>query len=533
MFYFPDTHFFLHFKHPQDIPWTEVTNCDHINLIVGRTVQKELEKHKYEQRGRPQDRARSYAAKLAQIAIDEEPITLREKMPRVLLDFRATWPAGWVMPGELDPSWGDDMLVADVLAWQADNQAAQVAILTSDPGLIAKAKSFNIAVVVLAGHGWELPSEKTTSEKELEKLRRENADLKRIGPAITCSFFEDEAEIEQVALPFVCYPPLSSDHIYALLAEARTRHHRHSDFSVPQEPTPSPGFDLSRLAQPHEWRAPSQDEIDKYFERYEAWLNELAAFLRETPPKMNQRSVSIDLQLVLQNSGNEPAEGVQLTIETVGGFLLTYLGDNDDDDNKEDQKPPPKPNRFRTPPTPPRPTKVYKSSSRPATATSLSATSRQLEDYRRLMGHPGVASSLSEMDRLSNLVRGYDISAIDRITNSPYSTFEMARPFLDEHVIRPHIPTPKDSHAFYWCETPRRKAVDRWQLVCEEFRHRMDPKVFDLRITGEVEEIQSRNGTIRVRLYSRKLRQPFEKIFPIRLERNDADTFQMMKDLLP
>jgi len=111
MFFFPDTHFFLHFKHAQELPWSDVTEADPIHLIVGRAVQKEIEKHKYELRGRPQDRARDYAAKLAKVALNDQSVTLRDKKPRVFLDYRVSRPAGWSVPAELDPSWGDDMLV--------------------------------------------------------------------------------------------------------------------------------------------------------------------------------------------------------------------------------------------------------------------------------------------------------------------------------------------------------------------------------------------------------------------------------------
>jgi PIN domain len=139
MHLFPDTHFFLHFKHAQELPWSDVTAADPIVLVVGRTVQKEIEKHKHEKRGRVQDRAREYSSKLATIALQPSPIEIRANAPKVMLDFSPGHPKGWSNPADLNAGWADDMMVADALAFQHDNPAANVAILTGDPGLIATA----------------------------------------------------------------------------------------------------------------------------------------------------------------------------------------------------------------------------------------------------------------------------------------------------------------------------------------------------------------------------------------------------------
>ena len=102
MIIFPDTQFFLHFKDAWDIPWCEKIQADPITLLVCKTVQKEIEKHKNEQRGRPQDRARKYATRLAQVVVDDAPLVLRENGPRVLLDFKSANPQNWSRPKTLD-----------------------------------------------------------------------------------------------------------------------------------------------------------------------------------------------------------------------------------------------------------------------------------------------------------------------------------------------------------------------------------------------------------------------------------------------
>ena len=433
--------------------------------------------------------------------------------------------------------------MADVLAFREANPGAELAVLTADPGLIAKAKSFDIPVVTLAGRNWEQPPEKTIAEREVEKLRRENEELRRIGPAIACSVFRGDQEIEAVRLEMVHNPPLTADQIDALLTEVRARNPRVTDFSAPSDPPPSRsgpsiGFDLSRLEGPYEWRLPTQEEIDAYAQRYDSWFKDLTIFIRETPAKLDQTWVSLDLQLVLQNSGNEPAQATRLTIETVGGFLLTDLNDEDHDKAQPDFRAPATPGRFRSPPPFPRATKVFKASSRADRPGALTAVSKQMEEYRRLSGPGSVAASLSEIDRMQQLIREHGMpsglfrSAFDHLSN-PYNPFGVDRPVLHEDLLRPFIPESRDAHAFYWRKTPLRIQVERWQLECDEFQHRMDPEIFRVRVTGHVADSQPRAGAIRVTLFARNLRQPFGKTFPIRLERVDVDTRQLMTGLLP
>lgn len=104
MIFFPDTHLFLHFRDLRELPRSQATPDQTVALLVGRMVQKELEKKKYELRGRPRDRARSYARRLAEIVGSGSPLVLREAGPRVTLDF-VPRPAGWTPPVDLAPAW--------------------------------------------------------------------------------------------------------------------------------------------------------------------------------------------------------------------------------------------------------------------------------------------------------------------------------------------------------------------------------------------------------------------------------------------
>ncbi len=186
MFLFPDTHIFLHFRDPSELPWIEVTKAKEITLVIGRTVQKEIEKKKFELRGRAQDRARAYARKLGDIVVNGSPTTLRESGPRLLLAYIPQRPHGWTPPTDLAPNWQDDQLIADALGYLQAHPDANVAILSEDSGVLATAIAHGLNII-RPGDDWALPTEATAEAKELEKLKRENAELRRVGPAISGS----------------------------------------------------------------------------------------------------------------------------------------------------------------------------------------------------------------------------------------------------------------------------------------------------------------------------------------------------------
>jgi len=533
MFLFSDTHFFLHFKHAQELPWQELLTADPITLVVGRTVQKEIEKHKFETRGRRQDRARDIATKLGKIALSDESITLRSAKPGVFLALQSQWPPGWQPPVELDRTWGDDMIIADVLAFRVGNPLADVAILTGDPGLMAKARAFAIQVLSLAGRNWELPTERSQADKDNEKLRRENEELKRIGPLIGCRLEYGQDDIEVIILELKRYPQIEVHQRAVLRAELIDKHPRMAAFDV----APATGV-LSKLA---EWRPPSQDEIDKYHANYEAWLRDFDGFIDQIELALRRSSVSTDVALSLTNDGNSPADAVRLTIEMTSDYLLSEI-DNDHDDREEDndktvvdlQPPEQTLARFRAPPKPPAPVRVMKSPSLPV-ATSTA----------RLLGHPSLIDKLNQvgsasraiadLSRISDLARYSD--PLHGIRASMIGT-DYGR-LLATQNISPIIPTalrlpePRDPNDFYWLRTPNRYAVSRWQLECQEFQHRMEPESFSIRITADVSENLPKQGALRIELFARNLREPFRKNYPVQITVTEGDLIATIRDLMP
>lgn len=347
MHLFPDTHFFLHFKHAHEIPWSDITDDPEIHLVVARAVSKELDKKKYEMRGRPQDRARHYVSKLGDIAGNEEPGILRGNDPRIALHLESRRPADWAPPADLDPAWGDDVLLADALAFKHGNPDADVRVLTGDPGLKAKAIAHGLKVVSLSDKpGWELSEEKTPEQKDFENLRRENEELKRVGPVIECTLVLEEPGPERIEVTVTRYPPLSEQVVGELLADLKRRHPKATEFpnQFSGATSTSRMLDLDAVTGPVEWQAPTQGEIDGYHMRYDTWLGEAEALVRGVHDRIEASPSLKDFTITLSNTGNIAAQGVRLHIESVGDFKLSEVDDGDsaDDQASPDQDAMPK-----------------------------------------------------------------------------------------------------------------------------------------------------------------------------------------------
>ena len=551
--FFPDTHFFLHFRSAQDIAWSEVTDHDEVRLVVGRSVAKELDKKKFELRGRPQNRARSIVSNLGSIVSGTGSGVLRDKDPRVVLEVAVERPAGWMPPADLDPTWGDDVLLADVLAFRHGHPDADVALLTGDPGLMAKARAHGVEVVSLLDRGWELPEEKTPEQKEVEKLRREVHDLKQVGPSIVCELLVGDKAHAVLDVEVVQHPPLSDDVAEELLSELKLKHPKVVEPLCPASlGTREPGtqvMDLDEPAGPAAWTAPERAEVEAYSREYDRWVDEAKAFIRDASASFVDAPLDVLVRLELSNKGNAPAEGVQLRVEGQGGFLVSVVKKKP---GRTSVKPPrleAGPARFREPPRPPewkrKPSSPPRSLAAGSSAhlealfasqanvpglSALNASVAGLGATGRLTGMPHLFQDLPDV--------GIPVALLDFAlqTSLDERAMALARPPLlprEHYLLPPPLPEPHDRHGFYRRETPASRQGVGLGFDCDEFRHRLEPRSFEFRLVWDTAKGPPRNGAVWVRLSASNMREPFKTTVPVRVRMIQADVRRMVAALLP
>ena len=97
----------------------------------------------------------------------------------------------------------------------------------------------------------------------------------------------------------------------------------------------------------------------------------------------------------------------------------------------------------------------------------------------------------------------------------------------------PTRPKARDRYRFYPTRTAASEQGTGVGFRCEEFRHRLDAEQFSLRLSASIDGGVPRGGAIQVRLSASNMRQPFERIFPIRIKVKSADVRGLVADLLP
>jgi hypothetical protein len=471
------------------VPWFDVLASNEIVLMVGRTVQKELEKKKFELRGRAQERARDYAAKLAKIVCDESVPPLRDSNPRVELAF-APRPPKWSMPSDLDPTWQDDQLIADALAYRATNSEKTVAILTGDSGVLATAKAHGLQVISLVGRGWQLSPESSPLEKELEGLKRENLELKRRRPRISCEVQNaDGSRVESIQLEALWFPPLVPAQIEEIIGAARLAFPEVTEFNKPVTTLADLAIERFLGQTESEVTLPTNEQIQAYRQAYETWLSELKTFVFETQTRLEPRTVSSELYLFINNDGSEPADDVLITLESVGRFKLDWLRDHETKSKGHAQT---KLESYRNPPVAPRPMRKL--------STRLST-------------------------QWDAMVRGVVPPEILGQFKNP-SLGRQAKPFGEFALRSADWPSERRNKKI-------RESPTRLRHEVPELRHQVGLLKYPLQVISDTENGENQSGALKVTVSARNLSEPDNFTFPIRLSVAKGDTLTEVLRLIP
>ena len=515
MILFPDTNFFLHFKDPSDIPWSDVTPDDPVRLVICDNTLGELDKKKFELRGRSQDRARKWTAIIRELVETQKPKELRAVGPKVTLELYLERPAGWVAPKELEVSkLGDDKYVADVLAFRQVTNSNDCTLLTADAGPLWKGKRHGLTTISMQP-GWELPQETDSRDKEIRQLQQELKEVRQ-GPAISVECSVSGKPAKEVRIDVVRYPALSESRIAELIEELRSRHPRVTEFPRPIDDganiTPeSPGltFDIASIEPPFDWAAPTDAQISAYNANYESWLGSARHLMETLPVSLQETEFEAQFELALANVGVAAAEDVWVSFQAKAGLLLRKENEKESD-AEEGERPVAadrvKPSALRSAPPPPKWKKVL----RPRPTSKLANTSGQHRSVAQTPLERAMAQLAgSEMSRLlsdrSKLLgaAGFDAlgrnSALDYANSMQRPELLGARAWLPEVPIMPRLPKSRDPEAFYWRNNSRELYSETWEFECALFRHKVEPEDWTMRVVARLNALPRNGGSIQVK----------------------------------
>ncbi|WP_172839872.1 PIN domain-containing protein [Variovorax paradoxus] len=283
-----DTNLLLHFKQPDQMDWTAVS--DEVVLLILPVVLRELEKAKaFGGNLRVKQRAGKMVSWLSRLLDDGQEVLIRSG---VALHFVGDEPQVDFAMNHLAREVQDDQIVASLIDLKSRLPSAPI-LCTADIGLRVKAKQrgFQLHVPLDSDRLAEEPDPK---DKEISELRQELQQLKVKVPKLSATFVNGNLHVTPD--PVLVPPTPSSLERMKLLHQPMTAVKQNSSGSI---------GDIVRM-----FSVPSEAGVEHYNKRLHEFFNDYEKYLEkfETWSRTVRQFLLFDLKLT--NSGTTPATHV-------------------------------------------------------------------------------------------------------------------------------------------------------------------------------------------------------------------------------
>jgi len=279
IFVFPDTPVLVHCKPVGDLDWRHLLSAETVQIVIAPIISRELNKLKDTGRTRRIKQRAAQSIKLLEEAADS--ISPFEVRPGVFIRF-AVREYNDFDKYHLDSSWADDRLLLSAIHYKEEEQEENVVLLATDVGLKLKARANSIDVIK-PPDSWMLKEETDPLEQEVKELRQQL----NTRPKLSVDFQKNTNFIE-VNLPEP--PPSDDSFINQCLEKLKKR------YPLPDLTTHS---DTDQVAA-------YTEELQKFYEQYQKFVKNWLEY-----EQLASRSIQIDLMVC--NTGTSPATDVRIT----------------------------------------------------------------------------------------------------------------------------------------------------------------------------------------------------------------------------
>lgn len=314
---FPDTNLFIQCNELRQLDWSSLGSYEHIDLVVARPIQKEIDKQKGGSNARLSRRARKTASLFGEIIQQQlAPLIIRESNPRVTLRLGHRLKPDPSL--ELDYADADDALVGIAHGFAKANPELQVALLTQDTGVQASAV-FTQTLHFRIPDAWLLQPEETKAEKDLRAAQAELSRLRSATPNILAECIDGDGQpVRTIEVEFGRIKPLTDSQIDDLARFAKDKFplQTFGRAYVASPHVQSLGMEVRRLA----GELPSQSQISEYSEAYSVWVGELREALKKIHLLCRQERGLPVIRFRGENRGSRPAENVLVEMVANGHF---------------------------------------------------------------------------------------------------------------------------------------------------------------------------------------------------------------------
>jgi len=306
---FIDSTIFLHFKLFTEIEWNRLVNSTSTLLVICPAVMKELDLKKdlgYDINIR--HRARKVISKISEILNSKLICSIKKNLD---LGFLPNEPSiDWVKE-QLDPEISDDRIIASIL--EQKNNFQNIILVTDDTGLRLKASARGIKCLSLP-EKYKLSEKKDKKEIENEQLKNRIAFLENSFPILKLKILDGDEPSDFIKKKLTKYVAPSDKKLTERLQVLKDE--------LEYKPPSKTFGGIVGL-----WQNISEDEIKRYEKDLDEYIKKMPAYFKSETIFKEYHSRLIELRFVISNTGNKPAEDIDIFIKFPDGFEVLSEGD--------------------------------------------------------------------------------------------------------------------------------------------------------------------------------------------------------------
>lgn len=297
----PDTNFFLHARAPQELPWSDITQADSVELLIVDEVLEELDSRKHLGNQRVARRAKKLLEKLDPLFDGAEEVVLRESKPRVGVRLAPALPANRDSPHGLNLDKADGRILEQCQAVGAA-LGEEITFLTNDRRPFMTAQRLGLSSLRIPDT-WLLAPEMDERDRELAKAQAEVRELRNRLPKLQLDVCVHSQPVQHIEGSL----PRDPSHTAAFLEEA---------VELVEQRYPAADRAAAALA-----IGTTKEAWQEYEKKRAAWLAKVKQIIERHPNAMNISHGVFSLTIEIENLGNAPAEGVVMEVALEGQGL--------------------------------------------------------------------------------------------------------------------------------------------------------------------------------------------------------------------
>lgn len=299
---FLDTNIFLHFQDFEKIDWLSESLSKTCKLVIPPVMIDELDKKKIGT-NKIGNRARNILNRFEQLSeMDDAKIN-----ENIWFEILLVKPSREIYEtNNLNFDEKDHRLIASIIQFSQEYDLNEILLCSNDIGPRLRAKMYNIKSLKLDSK-YLIPNQVSEEEKKIKKLERENQILRTRIPKLDVLFL-DENKYQKIKIPGRDYSNFE-DFKAQKLKEIKIE----NSYMEPNEPK---GNLLAQLSALDSSRIKEyNNKLDKFYSEYEKTLDKIFEYEKK-------ELLSFNIQLIIKNSGNSPAEDIDLHLHFPDGFEL-------------------------------------------------------------------------------------------------------------------------------------------------------------------------------------------------------------------